>query len=213
MWCAQNRHIPRSSRLDQVLLAAPDLIPTRAWTEHLVRVDLTRKFVLWVLWDGWQTRTSRCAQARPQTTQVRHQCFGDLGRCAYSPCERLLVSLLVFLPFFLSVSRFFLRLFFVRHCQQSGQWEAKSWSLLMRPLSTTFTRMNSLISLSSMIACRSESLFWVFWSGVFQLLEISGYLENYLWKYFDDTKASFAHVMSIIILVSFRLSKSANFFL
>ena len=34
------------------------------------------------------------------------------------------------------------------------------------------------------------------------LLELSSYLENFLWKNFDDDKASFAHVMSIILLVN-----------
>eukprot|EP00808_Paulinella_micropora_P027092 g62138.t1 len=34
------------------------------------------------------------------------------------------------------------------------------------------------------------------------LLELSGYLENYLWKNFDPKKSTFAHVMSIIMLVN-----------
>jgi len=36
-----------------------------------------------------------------------------------------------------------------------GRWGARSWSPMMKQLSTTFTRMNSRISLSSMIVCRS----------------------------------------------------------
>lgn len=34
------------------------------------------------------------------------------------------------------------------------------------------------------------------------LLEVSHYLENYLWKYFDAEKATFAHLMSIIVMVN-----------
>ena len=34
------------------------------------------------------------------------------------------------------------------------------------------------------------------------LLELTSYLENYLWKYFDPKKATFAHIMSLIMLIN-----------
>jgi intron-binding protein aquarius len=34
------------------------------------------------------------------------------------------------------------------------------------------------------------------------LLEVSQYLENYLWPNFDEATASFEHVMSIIVMVN-----------
>jgi intron-binding protein aquarius len=34
------------------------------------------------------------------------------------------------------------------------------------------------------------------------LLELSSYLENYLWKHFDSTKATYAHIMSMIQMIN-----------
>lgn len=41
------------------------------------------------------------------------------------------------------------------------------------------------------------------------LLEISQYLENYLWPHFDAATASHAHVMSIMVCDLFALSLNA----
>lgn len=38
------------------------------------------------------------------------------------------------------------------------------------------------------------------------ILEVSQYLENYLWPYFDPLTATFEHVMSIIIMVNEKVS-------
>lgn len=40
------------------------------------------------------------------------------------------------------------------------------------------------------------------------LLELSGYLENYLWPNFDDKTATFAHVLSIVMLVNEKFRQS-----
>lgn len=40
------------------------------------------------------------------------------------------------------------------------------------------------------------------------LLELSAYLENYLWKNFDPQQASFAHVMSIILLLNQKFKEN-----
>jgi intron-binding protein aquarius len=34
------------------------------------------------------------------------------------------------------------------------------------------------------------------------ILEVSQYLENYLWPHFDPAEASFEHVISIILMVN-----------
>lgn len=38
------------------------------------------------------------------------------------------------------------------------------------------------------------------------ILEVSQYLENYLWPHFDPADASFEHVMSIILMVNEKVS-------
>jgi hypothetical protein len=38
------------------------------------------------------------------------------------------------------------------------------------------------------------------------ILEVSQYLENYLWPHFDSGSATFEHVMSIIIMVNEKVS-------
>jgi len=52
-------------------------------------------------------------------------------------------------------------------------------------------------------------LFIPVWCSIFSfstrkiaLLEISQYLENYLWPNFDTEKPSFAHVMSIVCMIN-----------
>ena len=40
------------------------------------------------------------------------------------------------------------------------------------------------------------------------LLELSSYLENYLWKHFHPTEATFAHIMSIVLMVNEKFRNS-----
>ncbi len=45
-----------------------------------------------------------------------------------------------------------------------------------------------------------------------QLLELSGYLENYLWLFFDAETASVEHILSIIALVNEKCTQDAPAF-